>query len=59
MNDTAVGAGVIGAIAMLLITLGVWLGAAPYRHDTFDCTNKCGGAHSIELNQTCFCEVLP
>ena len=59
MNDAAVGAGVICTIAMLLITLGIWLGVTSYHHDTFDCTNKCAGAHSIELNHKCYCEIAP
>lgn len=59
MTDAAVGAGVIGAVAMLLITLGIWLGAASYQHDTFDCTNKCDDKHSIELNHKCYCEIAP
>lgn len=32
-----------------------------YKHDTFDCTNICGGKHSIQYyiknNKVCYCEV--
>lgn len=29
-----------------------------FKHDTYDCTVKCpDNAHSIEVDQTCFCEV--
>jgi hypothetical protein len=59
MSENAPGLAVFSAAAVLLITLGVWLGAASFRLDTFDCTNKCGGAHSIALNQKCYCEKTP
>ena len=40
--------------------LGLGAGQASYKHDTFDCTNTCGGKHTIQYyvdnNKVCYCE---
>lgn len=59
MSDSASGLVVTFVIVMLLIAFGVWAGTSSYKHDTFDCTNKCAGAHSIQLNHKCYCEEKP
>ena len=45
----------------LALALGYGVGQSSYKHDTFDCTNICGGKHSIqyyvENNKVCYCEV--
>jgi len=43
------------------LALGYGVGQSSYKHDTFDCTNICGGKNSIqyyvENNKVCYCEV--
>jgi hypothetical protein len=47
------------------LTIGGLIGATTFwscvKFDTFDCTNTCGGKHSIqyyvENNKVCYCEV--
>lgn len=53
---------VIGAIAALAATIGFLIGSfvavSRFQKDTYDCTVKCPNmAHSIQINQTCYCEV--
>ena len=57
-GDWFVGA-LISGLAAMFFGLGHCAAASLYKADTFDCTNKCGGAHSIELNQKCYCERTP
>ena len=44
----------------LALALGYGAGQSSYKHDTFDCTNICGGKHTIqyyvENNKVCYCE---
>lgn len=59
MSDSDSGlVGVFFAIFML-VAFGAWLGANRYQHDTFDCTNKCAAAHSIQFNNLCYCAEGP
>lgn len=58
MNDT-LGAITLFAAVMLIILFGVWAGTSSYKHDTFDCTRACDGAHSIWYNQKCYCGEEP
>jgi hypothetical protein len=48
-------------ILVLCFAFGYGAGQSSYKHDTFDCTNICGGKHSIqyyvENNKVCYCEV--
>jgi len=45
----------------LALALGYGVGQSSYKHDTFDCTNTCGGKHSIQYYvdniKVCYCEV--
>ena len=59
MSDAAIERVLSGLFIVALITLGIWLGAASYNHDGFDCTRACAGAHSIEYNKKCYCEEKP
>ena len=47
-------------LILVLLSLGYGAGQSSYKHDTFDCTNICGGKHSIqyyvENNKVCYCE---
>lgn len=41
----------------LFFAFGFGAGRDSYKHDTFDCTNTCGGKHSIQYaNKACYCE---
>ena len=48
-------------VLFFALSLGYGIGQSRYKHDTFDCTNTCGGKHSIqyyvENNKVCYCEV--
>jgi hypothetical protein len=48
-------------ILAIFFAFGCGAGQSSYKHDTFDCTNICGGKHSIqyyvENNKVCYCEV--
>lgn len=46
-------------LAAMFFGLGHCASSDMYKPDTFDCTNKCAGAHSIQLNQKCYCERTP
>ena len=59
MTDSDSGLVVVGVVGFLLVAFGVWLGERSYQHDTFDCTKKCAGAHSIQFNNLCYCEEGP
>lgn len=59
MTESASGIVVVFVAVSLLVAFGVWLGTLSYQHDTFDCTNKCAGAHSVQLNHKCYCEKEP
>ena len=47
-------------ILVLTFAFGYGAGQSSYKHDVFDCTNTCGGKHSIQYyvdnNKVCFCE---
>ncbi len=49
----------VGVVILLLVGLGVWMGASSYLDDTFKCTTACAGAHSIEFNNDCYCKLEP
>lgn len=51
------GAIVLGILVTLLIVLGAWAGSASFQRDTFECTNACGGKHSIRFEKDCYCKV--
>lgn len=59
MSESTSGVVAVFAFCSLLVALGVWLGDSPYGHDTFPCTNKCAGSHSIQYADKCYCEVKP
>ena len=46
--------------AIISYLIGSFVAVSRFQHDTFDCTNTCGGKHSIESyvgnNKVCFCE---
>jgi hypothetical protein len=59
-GDNTLGALVVVFILCIFAAFGYSAAKAEYQHDTFDCTNTCGGKHSIqyyvENNKVCFCE---
>jgi hypothetical protein len=59
-GDNTLGALVVVFILDISAAFGYSAAKAEYQHDTFDCTNTCGGKHSIESyvgnNKVCFCE---
>lgn len=59
MNNEAAGLSVLIGIALGIFVMGFWSALTFYRHDTFNCTNSCGGKHSIYNTNTkiCYCEV--
>jgi 6-phosphogluconolactonase (cycloisomerase 2 family) len=59
MNNDAGGLLVLVGIVLAIFTIGFWSATSMYKHDTFDCTNSCGGKHSIYNTNTkiCYCEV--
>ena len=57
MNNDAGGLLVLVGIVLAIFTIGFWSATNMYKHDTFDCTNLCGGKHSIYNNNACYCEV--
>jgi hypothetical protein len=59
MHDNTVSAIFFGFVVLFLIGLGIWAGSSSYHKDTFKCTNACGGAHSIEFNNDCYCQLEP
>jgi len=58
-NDNTLGVLVVVFI-FIFFALGYGAAKSEYQHDTFNCTNTCGGKHSIESyvgnNKVCFCE---
>lgn len=50
---------VIAALAAIIgFLIGSFVAVSRFQKDTYDCTVKCPDmAHSIQINQTCFCEV--
>lgn len=60
MNGDNFVASLIVLILVLTFAFGYGAGQSSYKHDVFDCTNTCGGKHSIEYyvdnNKVCFCE---
>jgi hypothetical protein len=56
MNNDAGGLLVLVGIVLAIFTIGFWSATSMYKHDTFDCTNLCGGKHSIYNNNVCYCE---
>ena len=50
---------IIGALtATIGFLIGVFVTVSRFQKDTYDCTVKCpNNAHSISINQTCYCEV--
>jgi hypothetical protein len=46
----------VGLVLMIYL-IGFGVGMKQYSHDTFDCTNSCGGAHSVYNDNTCYCKV--
>jgi hypothetical protein len=60
-NDNYAGGVLIVLILGLFFAFGFLAAKSNYQHDTFDCTNTCGGKHSIQYyvdnNKVCFCEV--
>ena len=57
-NESSV-AGILGSIIFLIGGIvGMITINSQFKHDTYDCTLKCPNmAHSIEVDQTCFCEI--
>jgi len=51
--------GLIGALAAIVgFIIGGFIAVSRFQKDTYDCTVKCPNmAHSIEVDQKCFCEV--
>ena len=48
-------------LVLIVIFLGFFLlgfvsAIKLYNHDTFDCTNTCGGAHYVYSDNACYCE---
>ena len=53
---------IVGILCSFVFIIGAIVGmlsiSAKYKADTYDCTVKCPDmAHSIQINQTCYCEV--
>jgi hypothetical protein len=59
MTDNIVSSVFFWFVVLLLIGLGIWAGSSSYVKDTFKCTNACAGAHSIEFNNDCYCQLEP
>ncbi len=57
MNNEAAGLSVLVGIVLGFFVMGFWSALTNYKHDTFDCTNSCGGKHSIYTNNVCYCKV--
>jgi hypothetical protein len=55
-EDRTAFATIIVGLFLGVFVMGLWAGLTMYRHDTFDCTNVCGGKHSIYNNNVCYCE---
>jgi hypothetical protein len=51
----------IPLILAIFFAFGYSAGQSSYKHDTFGCTNTCGGKHSIQYYvdniKVCYCEV--
>ena len=60
-GDNTLGILFVIFIFCIFAAVGYYAAKSEYQHDTFDCTNTCGGKHSIEYyvdnNKVCFCEV--
>jgi hypothetical protein len=56
MNSDGTSFLVFGGIIAIFM-MGVWTALTFYKYDTFDCTNSCGGKHSIYTNNACYCKV--
>ena len=60
-NDNSIGVIFITLVLGIFFGLGFWISKSSYQHDTFDCTNVCGGRHSIQhsvnnVKVVCYCE---
>jgi hypothetical protein len=47
---------IVGIVLVFFVT-GFWTALTLYKHDTFECTNLCGGKHSIYNNDACYCKI--
>ena len=56
MNGEGAGLLALSGIVLGIFVLGFLSALALFKHDTFDCTNLCGGKHSIYNNNVCYCE---
>ena len=61
MNNEAGGLLTLVGIVLAIFVIGFWSVLTIYKHDTFDCTNVCGGKHSIQhsvnnVKVVCYCE---
>jgi hypothetical protein len=49
---------VISLAAIISYLIGSFVAVSRFQKDTYDCTIKCPDmAHSIQVNQVCYCEV--
>jgi hypothetical protein len=49
---------VISLAAIISYLIGSFVAVSRFQKDTYDCTVKCPDmAHSIQVNQVCYCEV--
>ena len=55
-DDRTAFAIIMSGVGLVVFVMGFWSALTMYRHDTFDCTNTCGGKHSIYNNNICYCE---
>lgn len=47
----------VALTALISYMVGSLVAVSRFKKDTYDCTVKCPNmAHSIQINQTCFCE---
>lgn len=57
MNGERAGLLALSGIVLGIFVIGFWLALALYKYDTYDCTNLCGGKHSIYNNNACYCKI--
>ena len=57
MNSDGASILAFGGIVLGIFVMGFWSALALFKHDTFVCTNLCGGKHSIYNNDACYCKV--
>ena len=49
---------IIALAAIISYLIGSFVAVSRFQKDTYDCTVKCPNmAHSIQINQACYCEV--